>query len=136
MTVRKVIRMELPVEMEEWKLHRSQERERQLALLRMPHEELVAKLWQRYMIPDALIHIALDMSESHWQVIKKSGNAPPRMTITGLRYVLTADLKSWIDAQPKTTELLQRRRLPRKSANPATDNSVPPALHAAPRYTR
>src|SRR5215831_7981846 len=47
MTIRKIKPMAETAE--EWQLSRSQERERQLALLRLPHEELVAKLWQRVM---------------------------------------------------------------------------------------
>src|SRR5262245_41015838 len=129
--VRKVKLMPTPEETEQWSLPRSQERERQLAILRLPHEELVAKLWQRVMIPDALVPAALDMSEAYWQHLKASGKAPPRLTINGLRYLVVADLRAWVDAQPKTMAIKERRRGKRSTTVNDNETTIASALVSA-----
>jgi predicted methyltransferase len=61
------------------------------------------------MIPDALVHIALDMSDACWQKLKTTDNAPPRVMINGLRFVLTSDLRAWLERQEKTMTVKERR---------------------------
>lgn len=86
------------------------ERARLLALALLPHEELVARLWAREMIPDDLAHIAIGISDARYQRLKSEGIAPPRVMIGDRRFVLTSDLRDWVRQLQKTTELRRRER--------------------------
>jgi len=68
--------------------------------LALTKAELAAALWQRPLIADSQVHVALDMALSSWHALKAEGGAPPTIAIGRRVYVRTADLRAWLDARP------------------------------------
>lgn len=102
----------------------AEETELRLALMRA---ELKAQLWQAPAIPDALIHVAIDLPDSSWQALKSAGEAPPRIQIGQRRYVLTDDLRGWLEGRPKTS--LTKGRREKSSDDDDVQHQAPASAH-------
>ena len=107
-------------------LVKDEERELRLAIMRLELREL---LWRQVSIPDAMVHLALGLGgDSSWQSLKAAGEAPPRVTINQRVFVLTSDLRAWLESREKTTATRgQRRNAQKDEQHAARDDDEPNA---------
>lgn len=109
---------------------KDEERDLRLAIMRLELREL---LWRQVTIPDAQVHLALGLGgDSSWQALKAAGDAPPRVQINQRIFVLTADLRAWLEnREKKTTTKGQRNNGEQEHPDDDASPTQPPTARPA-----
>lgn len=63
--------------------------------------EAAVRLWQKHVLPDREIALALGIPSTLWETLKQEGDTPPLFQLGRRLYVRTDDLRSWLDAKAK-----------------------------------
>jgi hypothetical protein len=68
------------------------------ARMALLHAQRVASLWEKPILSDDDVPLAVGLAPSTWHAIKARGEGPVWFNIGRRRFVLTADLRAWLDA--------------------------------------
>ena len=68
------------------------------------HTQRVAALWTKPLLADEEVPAAVGLAPSSWHAIKARGEGPVMFNIGRRRFVLSADLRAWLDGLRAKTQ--------------------------------